>query len=170
VKAPRRDSPAWAYALEDAIFHGLCFALLGPAIAFIALAILSSVGSLHRVGLVQATADAVSFISLLGTVYALIAFVVIGPMMFVSGFLVSAVARRFRDDRLLGIVGCAICAAMMVVFMPITGDSDSRFPFPWNGTLQMFVSGVTGFVLVRATRFLRVWRNRAVSTRSSASS
>lgn len=166
----RRESPSWAYALEGAIFHGLFFGLLGPAIAFSIFAIASGVGALPKAGFLRAMTDIVNGIGLLGTVYALIAYVVIGPMMFISGLLISALARSLRDERSLGVAGFFVAAAMTVAFMPITGDPGhhNRLPYPWDGPLQMFVSGLTGFVLVRATRFLRVWRDRAANARSGA--
>ena len=167
MSEPRRESPAWAYALEDAIFHGLCFALIGPVIAFLLSGILSSVVAVPRIGLAQATANAAGFGTLLGTIYAFIALVVLGPFMFVSGVVISVFARRIRDERKLAILGFVAIAAMAVVFIPITGTPghNSRLPLPWDGPLEVFVSGLTGFLLIRVTRFLRKLRDRRATVR-----
>lgn len=172
-----RDTyPRWAYKLEKALFHllkpllhALFFALCGPVVAFLGYLLLSEAMSFPRVGVVPAVKQMASAVQLLGTVYMIIAFGVIGPLMFMTGAIVALVSRFVLNERTLTWLGFAAGAAMALAFSRITGIQEgSRLPLPWTGPLAIVVSGLTSSLLVWSTRFLRSRGSPSAVTGSEA--
>ncbi|MGX1743307.1 hypothetical protein ACWIEX_17305 [Bosea sp. NPDC055353] len=165
----RRTYPRWTYTLEKALFHALFFALCGPVVAFLGYLLLSEVMSIPRVGFFPAVGQAAKAVQLLGTAYLVIAFAVIGPLMFTTGAVVAMISRYVRNEHALTALGFAVATAMTLAFSRITGVQEgSRLPLAWTGPLAICVSGLTGGLLTRLTRSLRRWSDRSTAASSEA--
>ncbi len=165
----RRTYPRWAFTLEKALFHALFFAICGPAVAFLGYLLLWDAISIPRIGLFPAMNQAAKSVQLLGTVYLVIAFAVIGPLMFMTGAIIALISRYVRNESALAVLGFAAAIVLAIAFSRITGIQEgSRLPLEWTGPLAIAMSGLTGSLLTRFTRGLRRSSDRSAAAGSEA--
>lgn len=155
-----------AYVLEDAIFHGLAFAVVGAPVALLVLGLLSEFSSIHRIGFDEVGRHIFSYLRLGMFSFVLTVFL-IGPPMFITGILVSVMSYGLENERRLTLFGGIAFAAIAFFLGWIMGEpKNARFPSLWVSAGQLLAGGLAGAAMVRSTRFLRKWRDRAASLRA----
>lgn len=150
-------------SVESVILHATCFLALGPLIAFVLHIALSALASLPTAGWAQTVSAGLDGLNLSGSIYALLALlalVIVGPAMFVTGAVVSLVSHHLVHERWITLSGFCIGAGVAMAFIPIIDQSESRLPLPWGGPTAIIVSGGAGLLMTRFTRFLRRWRDQ----------
>jgi hypothetical protein len=155
-----------AYVLEDAIFHGLVFAILGSILSMLMFGMLSEALSVYRVGFSEFGHHAFAYLRM-GMISFVLAAFVIGPPMFIAGALVSVLSYGLENERGLMVFGGVATAAVVFIFGWIIGEpTNARFLVTWAGAGETVAGGLAGALMVRSTRALRIWRDRAAVQRA----
>ncbi|KFC66473.1 hypothetical protein FG93_04403 [Bosea sp. LC85] len=159
----------WTYRLEDVVLHAICFLVFGPSVVLFLLGCLEGIKSLYQEGWASASAVLLNLPAIMTSVLLALAWLTAGPVMAISGAIVSAVSRILPDERLLAVAAFGIAAVIGVVLMPLFDQSGSRLVLSWGIAEAVLVGGCAGVLMTRATGFLRRWRTRQLDASGKVS-
>ena len=155
-----------AYVFEDAVFHGLAFAVLGSILSMVMFGLFAELASICRVGVTEIGQHIFGYLRM-GMFSFVLAVFVVGPPMFITGALVSVISYGLENERGLMLFGGIAVAAIAFLFAWIVGEpANARFPLIWAGASEILAGSLAGAATVRSTRFLRIWRERSASLRA----